>query len=798
MKIKDKLLQPIFGAVLKPLFWGISRSRLPQTEGSFPVQGIDGPVEILRDRWGVAHIYSISVHDALFAQGFVHAQERLWQMDFTRRAVSGRLAEILGQAALSTDRAMRTLGLRQTAELEARAAAPDVRAILDAYCAGVNAWIAHAIDRRKLPLEFLLLGYQPESWQGADSQNWAKIMSWYLAGNWQSEFYRGEIIRRLGAQKASELEIDIDHAWAVILDLGNALQQGETVDATRRIASLRAGDGVGSNSWVVHGSRTATGKPLLANDMHLDLSAPAIWFENHLVGGSLDVTGVSFPGVPLVIAGHNRSIAWGFTDACTDAQDLYEERLRRGDDGSWEYEFQGQWLKAEVRQEQIKVKGESSVIEEVIVTRHGPVINQLFKDAFPDAPPMALRWTALDASQILEAFFQMNTAGDCEQFREALRPFADPSQNVVYADTKGNIGYSMNGRIPIRLKGDGSVPAPGWTGEYEWTGDVPFEGMPHLSNPPAGFIATANNQVQGSDFPYCLGCDYLTSERAGRIVELLEAKPEVDIPFFQAMQYDQISISARRLGGALSNLEAVDADLREVVEGMRAWDGDLNAESPMACIFEATTRQAVRLLLEHWLGDLGLRVQGRGPFSGQWPDHTWEWFIHLLDEPDSPWFDLGGGGRRDDVLKLALRQAVDDLKQELGPRLSEWKWGRLHRLTLRHVLGSQKPLDRVFNIGPFPIGGDGNTIWATFTSWHDLESRRNGGPPFRFIADLSDLEHCWGQLIPGQSGHLASRHYRDGVKPWYEGKYHPMLFRRDEVEQNLEARLLLTPKPGLA
>lgn len=795
MNFKDNLLYPILGAILKPVLWGISRTRLPQTKGLFPVRGINGPVEILRDRWGVAHSYAGSVPDALFAQGFVHAQERLWQMDFTRRAVSGMLAEILGEAALSTDRAMRTLGLRRTAELEVGIAGSVERDIMDAYCAGVNVWIDYAIQRHKLPLEFYLLGYQPEPWQGADSLSWAKIMSWFLAANWQAEFYRGEIIRRLGSGKASELEIDIEHAWSVILDLGDALAEGKISEATRRITRPHVGEGIGSNSWVVHGSRTTTGKPLLANDMHLELSTPAIWYENHLVGGSLDVTGVSLPGVPLVIAGHNQTVAWGFTDACTDAQDLFEEHMRRDADGSWEYEFQGQWMKAEVRQEQIMIKGGKNVTEEVVSTRHGPIINVLFRDAFPDASPMALRWTALDSNQIFKAFYQMNTAGDCDQFHEALRAFSDPSQNVVYADVKGNIGYTMNGCIPIRLRGDGSVPVPGWTGEYEWSGEIPFDDMPRLSNPPAGFIATANNQVQSPDFPYILGRDYLTSERAGRITELLQAKPRVNISYFKEMQYDQIAISARLLAGALGKLIVTDPDLQEIVVCMREWDGDLDAESPMAGIFEVTVRQAVRLLLEHWLGDLGLRIQGRGPFSGQWPEHSWEWFIRLLEEPDSPWFDLGGSEQRDDVLKLALRQAVDYLKQEYGPRLADWKWGRLHQLSLRHVLGGQKPLDRVFNIGPFPIGGDGNTIRASHTSWHDLGNQRMSGPPFRFIADLNDLDHCWSQLIPGQSGHLASRHYRDGVKPWFEGDYHPMLFRRDEVEQNLEARLVLNPKP---
>ncbi len=275
---------------------------------------------------------------------------------------------------------------------------------------------------------------------------------------------------------------------------------------------------------------------------------------------------------------------------------------------------------------------------------------------------------------------------------------------------------------------------------------------------------------------------------------MLESSQKTDIPYMQSMHYDQLAISSRLMGACLGNLKDVDQDLEPVVALMRNWDGKLGVDSPEATIFETTISQAIHLLLEHWLGELGLKIQGRGPFCGQWPEHTWEWFIHLLEKPNSPWFNLGNGETRDDLLRLGLRQAVDYLKRELGPQIANWKWGRLHQLTFSHVLGAQKPLDRVFNIGPFPIGGDGNTIWATFTSWVDHKHKEMVGPPFRFIADLNDLDHCLGQLIPGESGHLASPHFRDGIKPWFTGEYHVMLFQGDEVEKNLKKRLILLPR----
>lgn len=792
MTWKDSLLYPLLSPVLKAGLRSISRRRLPQTQGSLPIGGIEAPVEVLRDRWGIPHIYARSAGDALFAQGFVTAQERLWQMDFTRRVVAGRLAEVLGEAALPFDRAMRTLGLRPVAEQEAAQMPAEIKSLLDAYCRGVNAWIEIAADRGKLPVEFLLLRYTPEAWQPADSTSWGKLMAWILAANWSSEFMRQQIIQRLGAEKAAELEIGAEKAWAVILDAGQALAGEAALDATRLVTGPHAADGAGSNNWVIHGSRTVTGKPLLANDMHLDLSAPPVWFENHLSGGGLETTGITFPGVPFVVAGHNRHVAWGFTDGMADVQDLYEEHLRPSAQAGWEYEYQGQWLPAAVRKEEIRIKGGKRAVEEVITTRHGPVINLLFKDAFPETPPLALRWTALEPGTVVQAIYGMNMARNCAEFRQALDCFDGPSQNTIYADTQGDIAYSLTGRIPIRARGDGSVPSPGWTGEYEWTGFIPFEELPHLYNPPRGYVATANNRVHHPDFPHLISRDFLASDRAGRIVELIEAAGKVDIPYIQKMHYDQVSLSARALARCLGRLKASDPDLMDIISQMRAWDGKLESRSWLAAIYETTIQHALRLLLGRHLGELGKHVQSEGAASGLWPSHSWEWFIQLLDRADSPWFNLGHGEQRDDVLVMALRQAVDYLKQEIGPEPKNWAWGKLHRLTFEHTLGQQKPLDAAFNLGPYEIGGDGNTVWAAFAGMSDPASKVRVGPPYRFIADLSDLDHCWGVLVPGQSGHIGSPHYADGVQPWFEAVYHPILFRRDEVEQNLEARLVLT------
>lgn len=614
MDWKDHLLFPIMGPFLKTGIWLISRSRLPQFKGRLHFKGLQEPVEVLRDRWGIPHIYARNTRDVFFAQGFIHAQERLWQMDFTRRVVFGRLAEILGKAALPVDRAMRTVSLYRTAQQEAINASGNTLNMMEAYCNGINAWIEMAVDRHKLPVEFMLLGYTPEPWQPADSFGWGKMMSWTLAANWQSELYRKQFLDQIGPEKLAELEIDIDRAWSVILDFGLGVGVGKSINSTKRFSGPQVGEGVGSNNWVLAGQKTTTGKPLLANDMHLEMTAPGIWFENHLVAGELDVTGVSLPGVPLVIVGHNRQVAWGMTDSCADAQDLYEEHLRQSPEGGWEYEYKSKWHPAAVRREEIRIKGGETAFEEVLTTRHGPVINTLFSDAFPNLPPFALRWTALEPDHTFQALYKLNVARNCTEFHLALRDFDNPSQNIVYADIHGDIGYTMNGRIPIRANGDGTVPAPGWTGSHEWQGYLPLEELPHLVNPSRGYVATANNQIQRPDHPHFLGKDYLVSERIGRIVELIDAREKHDVSYIQTMQYDQVAISARLMARALGSLKVQEPGLQVIVDAMQAWDGRVDKDNPLASIFETTIRLAAGMVIEHHMGDLGQRARGKGPF----------------------------------------------------------------------------------------------------------------------------------------------------------------------------------------
>lgn len=781
-------------------YWLLRRPQA-RTKGKLSLAGLRAPVEVIRDPWGVPHIYAENNRDLMYAQGFVHAQERLWQMDYNRRLASGRLAEIIGPQGLPLDRWIRVLGLRRAAERDRLILEPHVSQLLEAYAMGVNA----RIDQGRLPVEFSLLRYRPESWTITDTLVWAKMMAWTLSANWESELLRAHLVAKLGPELAAELEPDMSSQWPSILQPGaDYATTGAAALERARSARPYLGpgpfDGLGSNNWVLGGQRTASGRPLLANDMHLFLSIPAIWFENHLVGRDLNVTGVSFPGVPGVIVGHNQHVAWGFTNGFADVQDLYMEHLRRDDEAGVQYEFKGEWHDATVIQEHIRVRGGDTAVEEVVLTPHGPIINSLAGD-FAGEQPLALRWTTLEPERMFLALFKMNQARDCRGFRESLRYWSSPVQNVVYADIDGNIGYTYAGKVPIRAKGEGLVPVPGWSGEYEWTGYIPFEELPHLYNPPRGYIATANNRVVDQGYPYFISREFVVGERAERIVELIESQAKIDSQYIQHMQFDQNSLLAREMRKHICEIQAEDPEFAAVIGILRDWDGAMSSGSVAAAIYEVFNFRLMNLILKDKLGDLAMRYIGKGPTPvlaemSIFSQRAREWLQTILEQPQSHWFDLGHGETRDEVLRIAMRQTVDYLKSELGPQVGDWVWGKLHRLVFPHPLGRGALLGKFLNRGPYSVGGDNSTIWLTSFSELDLRTENLVGPPFRFIADLGDWRNSLGLLAPGQSGHPGSRHYADQVQAWFTQGYHPMLFTREDVEANASAALHLRPDEG--
>jgi penicillin amidase len=667
----------------------LSRRQLPQIDGMLRLDGLHDAVEVLRDRWGVPHIYARTVHDALYAQGFVHAQDRLWQMDFQRRVTAGRLAEVVGKPALDADRWMRILGLRRVAEAEARGLEPGLRAELDAYAAGVNAWIA----QRRLPVEFTLLRYSPEPWTAADSLAWAKMLSWTLSINWESELLRAQLVSRLGPERAKALEPPDSGRCPYVIPPGTQYAWGTAqtlATAARQFTGPTVAEGVGSNNWAVSGARTAAGAPLLANDMHLLMSVPSIWYENHLVAavgegeGGLNVIGVSLPGAPGVVSGHNGAVAWGFTAGFADVQDLYVEHLRRSDSGAIEYEYRGEWLPAAVHREEIRVRGGDPVVEEVVVTRHGPIIDALAAELRPGVNGLALRWTAREPETTLAALHGMNRARNCDEFRVALRLWSAPVLNVVYADVQGDIAYHLAGRVPIRSRGDGSLPVSGATGEYEWLGYVPFDELPQSRNPAEGYLVTANNRVVADHYPHFISGEYAAGNRARRIVDLIEAGERLDVPAMWAMQFDQVSPMARLVADALATLDPADAAQAGVLDAMRRWDGTLSAESAEAAIYKRFMVHLARILLPEDMGDLADRYLGEGPapvIAGPslFAQRAREWLEAQLSQPESV----------QDAMRCALRLTLEELRTRLGPP-ENWAWGRLHLLTLSAPVGQRR------------------------------------------------------------------------------------------------------------
>jgi penicillin G amidase len=792
-------LSTVFAPALGLGLGWLSRRRLPITDGELRLPGLQAAVDVVRDRWGVPHIYAHNMHDLLMAQGFVHAQDRLWQMDANRRLVSGRLAEAVGRPALPVDRWMRTIGMRRAAQQDVAVISPQTLAQLEAYAQGINAYI----EQGPLPVEFALLGYRPEPWEVVDTLSWIKMMAWVLSVNWETEVLRSQLVARVGPELAAQLEVPYLDRWPRILADGNPGLAA--ADAARPFTGPPAQAGLGSNNWVVAGWRTTTGKPMLANDMHLLLSAPAIWYENHLSDGECDYAGVTFPGIPGVVAGHNSYVAWGFTNGFPDVQDLYMEHLRRTEDGRVQYEFRGEWHDAQVYREQIAIKGGEPVVEEVIVTRHGPIINALAESELPVEQPLALRWTALEPDTIIEGLRQINCAHNCLELRQAFSFWTAPVQNIVYADVEGNIGYSHAGKVPIRAKGDGQLPVPGWSGEYEWTGYIPYDELPHLYNPPQGYIVTANNRVAADDYPHYLGCEYCLGDRAERITELLQARAseKIDLAYIQRMQFDQVSTSARFIARCLAGLSPRPGDDPEMVEILRRmgqWDGRLNPDSTEAAVYEVFVRCMLTTVLSHKLGDLTIRYMGKGPTpvlaeSSLFGERALEWLQRTLAGPAPEWFGDSPTGR-DDAMRLALAQAIKYLRGRLGPSLGDWTWSKLHTLTFGHTLGRAPSLTPFFSRGPYPVGGDGNTIWASGSHYYDLKSDQVVGPPFRFIADLADLNSSLALLAPGNSGLPGSPHYDDQVHAWFDAQYHPLLCRRDAVDQAAEATLRLVPPAG--
>jgi len=768
----------------------IIRRSFPQTNGTLQAAGLQDRVEISRDKWGVPHVFAQNEHDLFFAQGYVHAQDRLWQMEFSRRIGAGRLSEVLGEATLKSDRFLRTVGLYRAAQADLQVLPAEIISVLQAYTDGVNAFIS--THQTRLPLEFMLLGFRPDPWTPVDSLAWGKVMCMDLGGNWESELLRAQLIAALGEDKMREL-------LPPYPDQGPFIIPPEAKSYGRLDTSLLAdyrevkalvgtwGQYLGSNNWVVDGSKTATGRPMLANDPHLGIQMPSIWYEIHLVAGDLDVVGASFPGVPGVIIGHNRHIAWGVTNVGPDVHDLYVEKINP--DNPNQYEFEGRWEDMTIIHEEIKVKGRDDPVELTVrLTRHGPIMTPVLSEA---TEQLALRWTALEGGQLFRSVYLLNHARNWEEFREALRYWQAPSQNFVYADTEGNIGYQMPGDIPIRTKGEGLVPVPGWTGEYEWTGYIPFEELPFVYNPPTHYVVTANNKVVPDSYPYFISHEWAEPFRAQRIIELLEAKDELTVDDFRDIQADTYSIPAATLTPYILELGPEGWLQERAFKFLENWDYRIESNSGAAGISEVLLWR----LLANTFGD---ELQKAGVEEKEFLGTPMS-LLNIIADRDNPWFDDVRTPEledRDDILRRSARETMDFWGRKFGDlpgnKDSQWGWGKVHVATFEHPLGSVKPLHLLFNRGPIAARGSGHTVDAAGYSHEDFSVRVVAS--YRQIIDVGEWRNSRSQHTTGQSGQPLHKHYGDMIAAWQEVRHHPMLYEKDDIVANQEGLLILEPQ----
>jgi penicillin amidase len=773
-----------------------------KVDGTIQADGLQAQVTVVRDSWGIPHIYASNPHDLFFAQGYVHAQDRFWQMEFWRRAGSGRLSEILGESALEDDRFIRTVGWHRAAARELETLDNETRSVLEAYAEGVNAYVS--AHQGSLGLEFAVLGltgtrFEPEPWTPFNTITWGKVMAWDLSGNRSSELLRAHIAARLGTSTVDELVPPYPEEHPVIVPhpLTEASLQAVPETATETLA-LGAGEHLGSNNWAVAGDRTETGMPLLANDPHLGIQMPSIWYEIGLHCEPLgpdcpyDVVGASFASTPGVIIGHNERIAWGVTNLGPDVQDLFIERTNP--ENPDQYEYQGEWRDMEIIREEIRVAGiEKPVAMDVRTTHHGPIINDVAAGTEEDWSlgwqPLALSWTALQPGTLMRSVLLLDRAGSWEDFREALSYWDAPSQSFVYADVEGNIGYQAPGRIPIRASGDGTTPVPGWTGEYEWVDTIPYNDLPRAFNPPEGYIVTANNAVVGAGYPYLLTRDWGAGYRAKRICDLIEADPSLSIDDIKAIQGDHTAIWAREVLPFLRSIPTDKPQLEEAVDHLRRWDGRASRDCAGAALFEVFRLHLIDATFSDELGE-DLLAKARPELVDA--------LLNLLPEQDSAWFDdtmTPQVETRDEILSRALEEAVAELSETQGSNIDKWCWGALHTASFENQsLGQSgiRPIEAIFNRGPFSVDGSLATVNQADYDLDEPFSVRTIAS-YRHIVDLDDLGRSVSMHTTGQSGHPFHRHYDDMIDPWRNVEYHPMLWERAQVEGDAAAVLILTP-----
>jgi len=766
------------------------RAALPEVTGTMRLRGLAHHVEVYRDRLGIPHIRSHSVHDAFFAQGFVHAQDRFWQMDYDRRRAYGRAAEILGASAVPQDSLLRRLRLEASARADYEAVDAEARAMLEAYAAGVNAFLQVTA---RLPIEHQLLDTTPEPWQPWDACAVFKIRHVFTGGAWQAKLWRARLLRHLGPELTATLYTDEAAGQPLIIPpgvdyRGPALNGLEALrDGAALVGLLQDLDG-GSNSWVLAGHRTATGSPLLAGDPHRALETPNVYYQNHLTCPAFDAVGLSFPGVPgLPHFGHNRAVAWCVTTAMADYQDLYIERFQPGNPQL--YEFKGEWRSVAHRREVIRVRGGQPVEIDASATHHGPVVIGDRAHGYA----LALRYTAIaEPNAGFNALLPMLRANTVDEFEEALRPWVDPCNNILFADTHDHIGYRTRGQIPLRSRANAWLPVPGWTGEHEWQGVIPFEAMPRLRDPEVGLMVTANNRIVDDSYPHYLALYYEPGFRARRIRDRLRPLALASGEDMAAIHADRVSIPAQAFVAMLAPVDPPDTRSAQAKSYLEKWDGTMAPDSAAATTYAVCREQLTRLVIEPLLGPLTQEALGGGLYGTLMPLSQLRKRLLIMMQADDRTL-LPAGEPWASLLATALARTVAWLRQELGEDPQRWQWARLHRTAPRHPLVALFPeLAGWLNPPSVATGGDGDTVQAASIST-GAGYTVGSTSVARFVFDLSDWQRSAWVVPLGASGHPGSPHYADQAATWAAVQLYPMLYGWEQIKAEAETQQTLEP-----
>jgi penicillin G amidase len=800
---------------LLTLSYLILQKSLPEYSGEKKFAGLTNEVNIYRNEYAVPLIKAENDEDAAFALGYVHAQERLFQMDVARRAAQGRLSEVFGTATVQIDQMFRTVGIYKNVVDNYYRVNPLTKKFLEAYSKGVNAFINDA--KGKYPVEFDVLGYDPRPWKPQHSLAIAKLMAWELNISWWSDITFAQLVQKFGAEKAKELLPDFPENSPTIIP--NELKTiasipSDFIKADQQFREFTGfvGTHIGSNNWIVNGKMSASGKPIIANDPHLAFTAPGRWFFVVIRSKDWNAEGFSIPGMPAIVIGKNQNIAWAMTNVMADDADFYTESI---DSTGKNYLLNGTYRPLSIRKDTIYVKGSTPIVYEIKNTHRGPIITDIhsYTKYFPytgvKTAQMSMRWTGQEFSDEMFAAISFSKARNWEEFKNAARYFTAPGQNFVYGDNGGNIGYICAAKLPIRPSASPTLVYDGTTDKNDWVGFVPYEEMPKLFNPLQNFIASANNKTV-SNFKYHISNIWEPSSRIDRINEMLKSKPVHSVSDYKKYQNDFISPYAKKISGyivsAFDSVKIKDKNLETTLNLFKGWDFQMNSESQVPTIY---TRFLQYLIKNTFKDEMGTDLLKEYVFLANIPYRI---IPKMLDENRSSFFDDVTTSKvetRDDIIRKSLVDALTDLENNYGKDIANWQWGDIHKVTFKHMFhGQSSLLDKLIDIGPFSIGGDGTTVFNTEYSFPELYGDSNIGievgsskkyenilgPSMRFIFDFADPDYLEFILPTGESGHFMSNHYKDMSKMWLKGNYIKLPLHEDEFIKSSKDDLRLMPE----